>query len=95
MRSSNNVFFCFSDLNLQSQIISFMFRLVESGFISVPLSGTPNAQQPIAEVNTLYLQSFLCNLLKNAFPHLNEYCCFQLQYIDLFLYRECIENVSL
>ena len=72
------MFFFLIDLNLQSQILSFMFRLVESGFISVPLSGTPTTQQPIAEANTLYLQSFLCNLLKNAFPHLNEYCCFRL-----------------
>ena len=54
-----------------------MFRMVESGIVLVPLAPEANyagmSNEKIAEGNMQYLHSFLCNLLKNAFPHLNEY----------------------
>nr|KAG5714582.1 hypothetical protein BaRGS_007028 [Batillaria attramentaria] len=52
---------------MQATILATMFVALESGKITSPLS--PNL--PAAQ-NMAYIQDFLLNLLKTAFPHLNE-----------------------
>ena len=49
----------------QAVILAYMFALVDSGKITVPLA-------PGVTDNTLYVQQFVANLLKTAFPHLTE-----------------------
>ena len=49
----------------QAVILAYMFALVDSGKISAPLA-------PGVTDNTLYVQQFVANLLKTAFPHLTE-----------------------
>ena len=52
---------------MHATILAYMFSLVESDKITVPLSTN------IAVTGNLqYAQEFLANLLKSAFPHLNE-----------------------
>ncbi|XP_060560923.1 exportin-1-like isoform X1 [Ruditapes philippinarum] len=55
-------------LTMQATILSYMFSLVERGKITVALGGNASS---VADNNT-YIQGFLLNLLKAAFPHLNE-----------------------
>ncbi len=45
-----------------------LFSIVEQGLIKVPL--TPEV--PDAAQNLLYVQQFMANLLKTAFPHLQD-----------------------
>lgn len=52
---------------MQATILAYMFSTLESSKITLPLS--PN--MPAAQ-NIQYVQQFLLNLLKAAFPHLNE-----------------------
>lgn len=52
---------------MHSTILAYMFNLVEMNKVTLPLG--PNVP---AENNMLYVQEFLANLLKAAFPHLNE-----------------------
>jgi exportin-1 len=52
---------------MQATISAHMFNLVEMNKITVPLG--PNITP---ENNMVYVQDFLANLLKTAFPHLNE-----------------------
>lgn len=56
-------------LTLQATILAYMFSLVELGKITVPLSPSVVAG---AGGNMLYVQEYLAQLLKSAFPHLNE-----------------------
>ncbi len=54
-------------LTMHATILAYMFSLVEMNKITVPLSPTIPSDQ-----NMVYVQEFLANLLKAAFPHLNE-----------------------
>ncbi|XP_013415271.1 exportin-1 isoform X2 [Lingula anatina] len=54
-------------LTMHASILAYMFTLVEMGKITVSLS--PNHQ---ASQNVQFVQEFLVNLLKAAFPHLND-----------------------
>ncbi len=45
-----------------------LFSIVEQGLIKVPLA--PEVQDP--SQNLLYVQQFMANLLKTAFPHLQD-----------------------
>lgn len=54
-------------LTMHATISAHMFSLVETNKVTVPLG--PNMP---AESNMIYVQDFLANLLKTAFPHLNE-----------------------
>ena len=59
---------CFlSGLGLIASILAYMFNLVESKKITVQL----DPKVPV-ENNMVYVQEFLLNLLKTAFPHLNK-----------------------
>lgn len=54
-----------ASLAMHAQILSYMFKLVESGEIMVPLvPGVTN--------NVTYVKEFVADLLKNAFPHLSD-----------------------
>ena len=61
------VFRTWAGLLMHSTILAYMFNLVEMNKVTLPLG--PNVP---AENNMLYVQEFLANLLKAAFPHLNE-----------------------
>ena len=54
-------------LTMHATILAYMFSLVEMNKITVPLAPTVNS----AMDNMPYVQEFLANLLKTAFPHLN------------------------
>lgn len=51
---------------MHASILAYMFNLVEEGKISVAL----NAGSPVS--NQVYVQEYVANLLKTAFPHLQE-----------------------
>ncbi|XP_022332005.1 exportin-1-like [Crassostrea virginica] len=55
-------------LTIQATILAYMFSLLENGKITVTLA--PTSGPPMQ--NVPYIQQFLMNLLKAAFPHLNE-----------------------
>ena len=55
-------------LTAHSQILANLFLIVEQGLIKVPLA--PEVQDP--SQNLLYVQQFMANLLKTAFPHLQD-----------------------
>ncbi|XP_025018118.1 exportin-1 isoform X1 [Tetranychus urticae] len=57
-------------LTLQATILAFMFFVVESGKITVPLN--PAVQSQTNQTNEQYVQDFVANLLKAAFPHLTD-----------------------
>ena len=52
---------------MHATILAYMFSLVEMNRITVPLRQDITAIQ-----NMAYVQEFMANLLKAAFPHLNE-----------------------
>ena len=54
-------------LMMHATILAYMFSLVEMNRITVPLRPDITAIQ-----NMAYVQEFMANLLKAAFPHLNE-----------------------
>ncbi|XP_033735453.1 exportin-1-like [Pecten maximus] len=54
-------------LTTQATILAYMFVLVETGKVTVALGTNSSSSQ-----NVQYIQQFLLNLLKAAFPHLNE-----------------------
>lgn len=54
-------------LLMHASILAYMFSLVETNKVTVPLSPTITPIQ-----NMTYVQDFLANLLKAAFPHLND-----------------------
>ncbi|PIO27400.1 hypothetical protein AB205_0094780 [Aquarana catesbeiana] len=53
-------------LTMHASILAYMFNLVEEGKISVPLNPAvpPN--------NQIFIQDYVANLLKSAFPHLQD-----------------------
>lgn len=51
-------------LTMHATILAYMFSLVESGRIQIPLGPMPD--------NTLYIQDFVARLLRTAFPHLTD-----------------------
>jgi exportin-1 len=57
-----------SGVTMQATILAYMFTMVEMGRISVPLG--PGATS--AADNVLYIQEFVANLLRQAFPHLTD-----------------------
>jgi len=57
-----------SGLTAHSQILANLFLIVEQGLIKVPLA--PEVQDP--SQNLLYVEQFMANLLKTAFPHLQD-----------------------
>lgn len=56
-----------SGLTVQATILAYMFSLVELGKVTVPLSAGVEPAN-----NMQYVQQYLAQLLKSAFPHLNE-----------------------
>lgn len=56
---------------MHAQILSYMFKLVESDRIEVLLSapGAPPDGE-VTEKNVAYVRDFVASLLKTAFPHL-------------------------
>jgi len=58
---------CCIGLMMHATILAYMFSLVEMNRITVPLRPDITAIQ-----NMAYVQEFMANLLKAAFPHLNE-----------------------
>ncbi|GIY24907.1 exportin-1 [Caerostris extrusa] len=55
-------------LTMQATILAYMFSLVESGKITVPLNP---ADQTAGAQNIIYIQEFVAHLLKTAFGHLS------------------------
>lgn len=51
---------------MHASILAYMFNLVEEGKISVALNASTNVN------NQIYVQEYVANLLKTAFPHLQE-----------------------
>ena len=51
---------------MHATILAYMFNLVEEGKVSVALSATSPAN------NQAHVQEYIANLLKTAFPHLQE-----------------------
>ena len=58
----------FLGLTAHSQILANLFLIAEQGLIKIPL--TNEVQDPTQ--NLLYVQQFMANLLKKAFPHLQD-----------------------
>lgn len=57
---------CFAGLTMHASILVYMFNLVEEGKISTAL----NPSNPVN--NQVFIQEYVANLLKSAFPHLQE-----------------------
>ena len=57
-------------LTMHATILAFMFTLVESGKITVNLNPAAAAGTPAN--NVLFVQDFVANLLRTAFPHLTD-----------------------
>ena len=57
-------------LMMQANILAYMFFIVENNRIKVPLN--PTVQTTSGQTNIQYIQEFVANLLKTAFPHLTE-----------------------
>ena len=57
-------------LTMHATILAYMFTLVESSKISVNLN--PNAAAGAATANIVFVQDFVANLLRTAFPHLTD-----------------------
>ncbi|KAG6457277.1 exportin-1 [Manduca sexta] len=51
-------------LTMHATILAHMFSLVETGRVTVPLGPAPD--------NVIYIQEYVANLLKTAFPHLTD-----------------------
>merc|ERR1712025_1504743 len=57
-------------LTMHATILAYMFSLVETDKITAPLNST---EQTANNMNNMaYIQTFVANLLKNAFPHLTD-----------------------
>jgi len=56
-------------LSQQSTLLAFMFSLVDSGKISVALNPSVTT---VPSGNVVFVQGYVANLLKSAFPHLTE-----------------------
>lgn len=58
---------CPAGLTMHASILAYMFNLVEEGKITTGLNpGNPSNNQ-------LFIQEYVANLLKTAFPHLQEW----------------------
>lgn len=58
---------CDAGLTMHASILAYMFNLVEEGKITTALNpATPTNNQ-------VFIQEYVANLLKTAFPHLQEY----------------------
>lgn len=55
---------------MQANILAYMFSIVESGKITLPLNP---AVQGDSIPNLVYIQQFVADLLKRAFGHLSEW----------------------
>lgn len=53
-------------LTMHASILAYMFNLVEEGKVSIALSATSPSN------NQAHVQEYIANLLKTAFPHLQE-----------------------
>ena len=73
-----DVFFVLTDTDhksgfkLQSMVLARLFQLVLTGAIGVPLFDPSTVPDPNIS-NSVFLQEYTANLLKNAFPHLQQY----------------------
>ncbi|RWS29223.1 Exportin-1-like protein, partial [Leptotrombidium deliense] len=56
-------------LTMQAQILAYMFFIVETGKITVPLNPVV---QSSGQTNDQYIHEFVASLLKTAFPHLTD-----------------------
>ena len=54
-------------LTMHATILAYMFGLVETDKITAPLNATEQSANNMNNMN--YVQGFVANLLKNAFPH--------------------------
>ena len=54
---------------MHASILAYMFSLVEDNKISAPLFDPSSVQ---ATSNAIYIQEYVAQLLKQAFPHLQE-----------------------
>nr|VZI31082.1 unnamed protein product [Spirometra erinaceieuropaei] len=59
------------NLTLQSSLLAYMFKIVENGVITIPLGDSPAAAVP-PETNVQFVHDRLLELLRLAFPHLQE-----------------------
>lgn len=57
-------------LTMHATILAYMFTLVETEKITAPLNSAEQA--PTNMTNMVYIQGFVANLLKTAFPHLTD-----------------------
>lgn len=57
---------CPAGLTMHASILAYMFNLVEEGKITAAL----NPASPTS--NQVFIQEYVANLLKTAFPHLQE-----------------------
>lgn len=69
----------YAGLTMQATILATMFIALESGKITAPLNLNLPANQNVA-----FIQDFLLNLLKTAFPHLNEWVFYFVLFVELF-----------
>ena len=60
---------CYVGLTMHATILAFMFSLVEEDKISAPLYSAATVQ---ASTNALYIQQYVADLIKQAYPHLQE-----------------------
>uniref|UniRef100_A0A0R3TNP2 Importin N-terminal domain-containing protein n=1 Tax=Rodentolepis nana TaxID=102285 RepID=A0A0R3TNP2_RODNA len=60
------------NLTLQASLLAFMFKMVEVGQITVALGGEDPNLTVAPEVNVQYVHQKLLEMLKQAFPHLQE-----------------------
>lgn len=66
---------CCTGLTMHATILAFMFSLVEEDKIGAPLYSAATIQ---ASSNALYIQQYVADLIKQAYPHLQEWvwrCC--------------------
>lgn len=71
---------------MQANILAYMFSIVESGKITLPLNP---AVQGDTISNLVYIQQFVADLLKRAFGHLSEWV------FVFFKYFVLISNLKL
>ena len=68
-------------LTMHANILAYMFSLVETGKVTIPLNPNENAAAAVdnsvaadrvTASNVSYVQDFVANLLRTAFPHLTD-----------------------
>ena len=58
-------------LNMHATILAYMFTLVETNKVTVPLNPAAASNAAANPDNVAYVQDFVANLLRTAFPHLS------------------------